>query len=293
MAWLQLSTKELILEMKKIFIAYADENLAYSLKRIGRQARNLGVFDEVILYTPAELPDYILKSPLMKYKYGGGYWAWKPAIIYETLQSHEDGDIVVYVDAGCTLNKSSEWDLMFKLMEEYDTICFHYDANMPVWEKFGNTSTQIKYWTKMNSLAFLNNYFNDKEYQNALKVMGGILFFKKKDNNLLKRWLDIVLHYPEVILDPSADEEQPVGFAKHKHDQSILTALSYYDNKTLSLPEIIETNDETSFVCASRIRAKNYEQYVWLMIKRRMRSLLGDGIIDCIKSRIITHSFCF
>lgn len=61
--------------MKKIFIAYADENLAYSLKRIGRQARNLGVFDEVILYTPAELPDYILKSPLMKYKYGGGYWA--------------------------------------------------------------------------------------------------------------------------------------------------------------------------------------------------------------------------
>ena len=50
---------------------------------------------------------------------------------------------MVYVDAGCTLNKSSEWDLMFKLMAEYDTICFHYDANMPEWEKFGNTSTRI------------------------------------------------------------------------------------------------------------------------------------------------------
>lgn len=118
---------------------------------------------------------------------------------------------------------------------------------------------------------------------------------KGKGNGLLKRWLDITLHHPEIIIDPTDEEsrQHQLGFAKHKHDQSILTALAYYDKSTLVLPEISETNAEKSFVWASRIRAKNYEQYVWLMIKRRMRSLLGDGIIDCIKSRIITHSFCF
>ena len=118
---------------------------------------------------------------------------------------------------------------------------------------------------------------------------------KGKGNGLLKRWLDITLHHPEIIIDPTAEEarQQPLGFAKHKHDQSILTALAYYDKSTLVLPEISETNAESSFVWASRIRAKNYEQYVWLMIKRHMRILLGDRMFDSIKSRIITHSSCF
>ena len=42
-----------------VFISYANEAMAYSLHRIGRQARKLGVFDEVILYTPSDVPDYV------------------------------------------------------------------------------------------------------------------------------------------------------------------------------------------------------------------------------------------
>lgn len=270
-------------------IAYADEKLTYSLKRIGRQARKLGIFDEVKLFTPDDLPDYIRQSPLMQHQYGGGYWAWKPAIIHETLQEHDEGDIVVYVDAGCTLNKSTEWNLLFKLMERYDTICFHYDTFMPEWDKFGNTSTMIKYWTKKSTLDFMDVYFRDKSYQDALKVWGGCLLFKSKDNGLLKRWLDVTLNHPEVIIDPTKDEvkNQPSGFAKHKHDQSVLTALSYYDNKTLVLPEISETNAETSFVWASRIRARNYGQYLWLMAKCHVRKLLGDNLFEKIKGLLL------
>ena len=59
--------------MKRVFIAYADENMAYSLKRIGKQASNLEVFDEVILWTPQMLPNWIKQSPLMQYSYGGGF----------------------------------------------------------------------------------------------------------------------------------------------------------------------------------------------------------------------------
>ena len=84
------------------FISYADDRMSYSLQRIGRQAKRLGIFDEVILYTPDMLPDELKKSPLMQYSRGGGYWSWKPAILNETLQRADDGDIVIYVDAGCT-----------------------------------------------------------------------------------------------------------------------------------------------------------------------------------------------
>ncbi len=272
--------------MRRIFIAYADSNLAFSLNRIGRQARRLGIFDEVVLYTPADLPDYLLRSPLMKAKKGSGYWSWKPVLIHETLLRHDEGDVVVYVDAGCTLNNSTEWDLMFKLMQEYDTLCFHYDAEMPVWEKFGNTSTRIKYWTKQSALNFLDNYCQDSSYHEALKIWGGLIFAKGKNNSFLKRWLDITLNHPEVITDPTEEElaHQPAGFAYHKHDQSVITALAHNDKTVLVLPEISETNGETSFVWAERLRARNFRQYLAESSKHRLRHLFGNKLIDGFKN---------
>ena len=274
--------------MKKIFIAYSDKNCAYSLKRIGRQARSLGIFDEVILYSPSDLPDYIRRSPLMQYEKGGGYWVWKPAIIHETIQKNEEGDIVVYVDAGCTLNQSTEWDLMFKLMGEYDTICFHYNNEMPVWEKFGNTSTKIKYWTKQSALKFLDEYCDDTSYHEYPKIWGGLLFMKGKNNSVLHNWLDIVLNHPEIVVDPTEEElkMQPEGFAFHKHDQSIITALAYNDSNTLVLPEISETNGETSFVYAERLRAGNFRQFLSEKSKHLIRHYLGDDFIDNLKRQI-------
>jgi len=275
--------------MKKIFIAYADANLAYSLKRIGRQAHRLRIFDEVILYTPSDLPEYILSSPLMQHRKGGGYWSWKPAIIHETLQSHDEGDIVVYVDAGCTLNRSTEWDLMFKLMLEYDTLCFHYDAEMPVWDKWGNTSTMIKHWTKQSAINFLDDYCHDDSWHEACKIWGGTLFLKGKNNSFLNHWLDITLHHPEVIVDPTDDErrEQPAGFAFHKHDQSVITALAYHDKRTLVLPEISETDGETSFVYAERLRARNLRQFMAEKSKHLLRHYAGDGFVEKLKRRLV------
>ena len=55
-----------------VFISYANEAMAFSLKRIGRQARKLGIFDEVILYTPADVPEYVRKSPLFACPRGAG-----------------------------------------------------------------------------------------------------------------------------------------------------------------------------------------------------------------------------
>ena len=35
---------------------------------------------------------------------GGGYWVWKPLIVREALCGLEDGDVLLYCDAGCTLH---------------------------------------------------------------------------------------------------------------------------------------------------------------------------------------------
>lgn len=269
--------------MKKVFIAYANEKMAYSLKRIGKQSHKLNIFDEVILWTPNELPEYIKQSPLMKYSYGGGFWSWKPCIIYETLQRYEDGTVVCYVDAGCTLNKGIEWEMFFEIMEDYDSLCFHYQKIVPEWQKYGTTSTKIKHWGKKSLLEYLDEYIGSDIYREYSKVLGGVLFFKGKDNSFLRDWLDIIRFHPEVVYEPSKDEEQYPYFALHKHEQPVITALSVKHQKNcMVLPELFEFK-RGGAIHVSRIKAKNYWEYVAIMFRRFCRGLLGNRLTNILK----------
>ncbi len=271
--------------MKYIFIAYADEKMAYSLKRIGRQARKLGYFDEVLLYTPDSLPEYIRKSELMKHPYGGGYWAWKPAIIWETLQRYDDGDVVCYVDAGCTLNACSEWIMYLELIKKYDNIVFAYPDEMPQWEKYGTSSTRIKHWTKRIAVDLYDTLTGGTAWRECNKVLGGFIWAKGKDNPLVHDWLDIVLSHPEVIDDSTVFDEQYQFFVRHKHDQPALTALSYkYKDRCMVLPELLDEGPEDAAVVATRIRARRFSDYVVSRLKSFVRSVVGDKAVAAVKS---------
>ena len=274
--------------MKTIFISYANEAMAWSLKRIGRQARRLGIFDEVILYTPADLPQYVKDCPLMEAKRGAGYWCWKPALIQETLNKYEDGSVVVYVDAGCTLRKSSTWNMMLRLMDRYDSIVFQYDAVQPQWEQFGSSSSANFHWTKRATLEFLDGYLKDSHYRTNSQVWGGVLLMKNKENSLLKQWRHLVFTYPQLIADPDAEERnhQHDGFIAHRHDQSILSALTSKEPQTLILPEISERYTPDAFIYASRIRAKNARQGRVIIFKQYLRQLLGDTFFERIRKTL-------
>ena len=272
---------------KRIFIAYGDSNCTYSLSRIAKQASGLHLFDKIILYTPDNLPTYIRKSPLMQYSYGGGYWAWKPCIINETLKKFEEGDIVCYVDAGCTLRNGIEWTLYFEFMNDYDMLCFKYRDEYPSWQKYGSTSTQIKHWGKKNTLLFLDEWVGNKQWREENKIFGGLLFVKSKKNPIIRDWLKLTLQYPEIIIDPSEQElkNQYPFFALHKHDQVLLVALTFkYKQNCLILPETCETCGRRVAIYASRIRAKNKEQYLILRLKYWGRYILGDKLFDYFKS---------
>ena len=271
--------------MKKIFISYANEAMAYSLHHVGKQARKLGIFDEVILYTPSSLPQYVKDCPLMQYSRGGGYWCWKPALIHETLQNHDEGDIVVYVDAGCTLRKSSRWNDFFSLMETYDTVCFQYADSQPQWERWGSTSSRIKHWSKAQSLHFMEELTGRKDIGEMNQIMGGILFMKGKHNSLLEKWRGIVFSHPELVLDPDPDElkEQAPYFAGHRHDQTILTPLAMIDPSVKVLPEESEAYSKDSFVWASRIRAASFKEYLSIQTKHYLRIVLGDSLFEKFK----------
>ncbi|UIR56005.1 hypothetical protein LZQ00_17290 [Sphingobacterium sp. SRCM116780] len=276
--------------MSIIFISFADDKMAFSLERIGKQAKKLQIFDQIILYTPDQLPDYIKDSPLMQYKRGGGYWSWKPAIIYETLQQYEEGTIVVYTDAGCSLFQSSDWNDYFSYLKNVDTLCFQYKDEMPEWEKFGQTSTKIKYWTKESTISYFAQLLADESYGDRYnKIWGGAIICKGRNNAFIKKWLDITIKQPNLIIDPTEEElkdSKNKELAYHKHDQSIITPLAHYFNTSvLILQEKAETSTEGAII-ASRVRAQNKKEYLKLVLKDKMRSLLGKGLYNTIKARI-------
>lgn len=273
--------------MKFVLVAYANDACEFSLRRIGKQARKLGIFSDVLLWRPKDLPKYITDSQLMHHSYGGGYWAWKPCIIWETLQMYDDETVVCYVDSGCTLKKGVEWVLYYELMKQYDAILFKYRDEMPIWEKFGSTSTKIKYWTKKTAIEFYDKYVGNEEWRDDNKVWGGLLFVKGRNNEIVRSWLDIVLNNPEVILDPSLNEGQNDGFAQHKHDQPTITALARkYKEKCVVLPELSESCGEGVAVYASRVRCATVIDYWILKLKNTIRRIIGERGVKAMKSAI-------
>ena len=85
--------------MKKVFVAYGSGYYLDSLRRIGREARKLGLFSKIILYTEKDMPLFIRSSPLKAFPRGNGYWNWKPYIVWKALEDYPDA-IVVYADCG-------------------------------------------------------------------------------------------------------------------------------------------------------------------------------------------------
>lgn len=265
----------------RVLISYGDERFKSSLHRLGNEAKQLGVFDRVVLYTPKDLPEYIKSSPLMAYTRGGGYWAWKPYLIQQTLWDYPDGTIVVYVDAGCQLQQADEWQQWFSLMEEHEVLLFRYRKNFPYdkWEEiYGTIDSSIGRWTKQETKDYFNRMFGNAAWQQEQKIWGGANLWRGQDNRLLKQWLSITLMHPELVIDPIGKEltEQPDNYIQHRHDQSILTPLAYYYSQQMPIAIIDETAESeplTAAIAAKRIRDKQQETSLQRFLRKLRRKL--------------------
>ncbi len=253
--------------MANIFISYGDERYYESLARIKKQAKASKLFDKVIAYTPKDLPDYIKSSPLFVFHRGGGYWVWKPYIIYATLRQCNVGDVVYYADAGCTINaKSHEWEILTQLIEKHSSIFFHYRSNYDYgWERYctrpDNNSVAIKHWMKPTVTEFFKKWFGNDNFLSYAKILSGFCVVKKEDpkeiNRVIEDWMKIALFYPSFFIDAWGAElaNLPDTFNVHRHDQTVLTLLAYYYKDKFNVaivPETLESDKENAAIVATR-----------------------------------------
>lgn len=223
------------------FITYGDNKYKKSLKRIENEARNTGWFDSIEIFNPYKLTnDFKIKfREVLNEKRGGGFWIWKYDIITQKLKEINYGDILVYVDAGCKINKLGQ-----KRFSEYIDALNNSDK--------GIISFKMKYIERNWTTKEIFEYFNinlDSQYAQTGQYVGGILLMKKNVNceKIFDEYKK-VLEYDKLLFTDFYNKNQSVFFKDNRHDQSILSIIR-------KINDTIIIDDETEF--AYNFKGKN------------------------------------
>lgn len=239
---------------KKILLTFGNESYYDSLNRIKNEALSFNIFDKILIYTDINLkndfPDFWEKHKnfIINNGRGYGYWIWKSYLTLKTLENMDENDILVYVDAGCSLNNKG-----VNRLNEYFEIVKNNEC--------GNISFKLihseKTWTKMDTF----NYFNIKdtdEYFNSEQLIGGIFVIRKCNCtlNIVNNWYNTMSNNYNLIDDSQSILQNHYTFIENRHDQSIFSLIR-------KIYGTISLSDETD-----RLRW-NYEEYINFPIWRK------------------------
>jgi hypothetical protein len=211
----------------KNFITFGDNKYKKALNRINLEAINSKFFDGITIYSENDLPiqmnNYCLNNPR-----GYGFWSWKPYLILKRLREINDDDILIYADAGCTIDQSCKkrYDEYIKYLENNDIVCFQLDH-------------LIKSFTKMSLINYLDCY----HLLNVKQIMATIIILKKTQNvmEMIEKWYNLS-QIPYHIDDSRSIIPNDETFIDNRHDQSIFSLLCYiYGEKC----KILMIHDET------------------------------------------------
>ena len=186
-------------------ITYTDENMTTSAGVCHDSMRANG-FDKAMIKTWADLSTEFrwFNKDILPHKRGAGYWAWKAYLIYTWLLELNEGDILIYSDAGC------EWiDNPKHIIDVMDQDLFLFTS--------GHLHRE---WCKGDVLAI-----TDKP--DALQVQASVIFIRVSDysRRFIKEWL-LWCQMPGLITDEPSIKPNHPDFREHRHDQAILTALA-------------------------------------------------------------------
>lgn len=201
------------------FLSYGNSKFKVSIGRIEKEALAFGIFDRVFCYKEEDLR----KDPIFwkthgnfieSHPRGNGYWIWKPYLILKTLQSLDDGDFLVYADAGCTLNSKARTTLEVWL-ERLRTE----PAGILLFEIVHREGA----WTKKDVFEALNA----SHLRQTPQRMGGIHFIRKCPESLqFYEELYKLVSDTHLIDDSPSKVANFPEFREHRHDQSCISLLS-------------------------------------------------------------------
>lgn len=235
----------------------AGKNWISAANRLSRQLKKTGVLNELTIYDE----DWLLSQDRRKldgfrieekYPKGFGLWHWKPLVIKAALLQSPKSAGVVYIDAGCeiNLNRTSIMRLLqyLRLAETKNGLAFLLDVN------------DSEY-----SSPIINEYIPRLGAISEKQISATVLFFPNTSSTheFLEEWNSWCLHEDYALLKGFLGDESD-EFQKHRHDQSILSALW----KSKSMEYI---NDETFWGPNWKVDGINYP--IWAARNRSSHSI--------------------
>ncbi len=189
------------------------EQYVKAVERLRQQAIQMNVFSSIHIYTHRDL----LSDPAFKFKdfvqnnpRGYGYWIWKAYYIQKVLHQIPEGDLLMYLDAGCELNPYGKRRLfeLVPIVINKKIIGTH------------SISTDITYTKRITRESIPLS----KELLAKNQMQAGYLFMRKCPEIITliynwNKWNSCV-----ELLDDTTSNEYP-EFIDHRHDQSIFNLL--------------------------------------------------------------------
>jgi len=202
--------------MKKFLCSYANKRYLKSLRSLEKTAIEIGKVDKVCAYTREwlETTDFYKKNIyILNMPRGNGYWIYKPYIILKTLESMEEGDIVMYTDAGITPLQNLQ--SLYDLADIHEKIIFQ------------NAGHNNKTWTKRDCFVIMN--CDEKKYWDGMQVTATFSLWKKTIKNI-----DFLNEWQRYLRDVRIVTDEPnmcglpnfIEFKDHRHDQSVLSLMA-------------------------------------------------------------------
>ena len=158
---------------------------------------------------------------------GFGFWAWKPLVAKYAVSTHSEGDIVLYLDAGCSINLTSQ-------------------AARSRFDKYIEQVVRDRFLFFQQNLlekdytdpVVLEEFGNDPEVSETGQLLGGIWALKVSSTakDFTEQWWRLTSENNFRLLQGESKTSQH----RHRQDQSILSCLA----KSKRLPSI---PDETYF----------------------------------------------
>ena len=221
-------------------ITYISGEFTPRINNFKTQIEKADIFNYYKCYGYNDLGDDFKErfTDCFKYVKGGGFYIWKAYIIYEELKKMNDGDLLLYLDAGCTLNINEK---SLKRFNEYVEMVKKNDKGLL---RFKLDVHLEKDWTNFEVFKYFKKKFNlsnEKimEIGNKEQIITGIMFIKKCDFtiNFFERTLEILNNDYNLFTENYNRNGQ-----QNRHDQSIMSLLYRVMDGDLIL------NDETWFI---------------------------------------------
>ena len=193
-------------------INYADRGFARAQKWNLKTAIQWGA-DKTIGYTPQDIDEEFREKnkDILSAKKGNGYYLWKPYFLNKAYKELQDGDYLIYTDAGSIYVNRIQYLIDCMEREKMDIMTFSLEKEM-----------LERRYNKRDALILMG--CDSPEYTDTPQSIGGYVLFKKSP--FVEKFLKEDLEYaqdPRIITEQANTQGLPdyPDFIVHRHDQAI------------------------------------------------------------------------